>query len=307
MKQKGFSIKLVLLFIAAKLGSGSWWSSRCVRISDINNRTSSISDFTKSFSFCQSSKHIDSEGGSSFSFLGWWCQRSKVRIPCRYLISVKVKKKKTSVWINGADSETYTWGHKGRVGRSGCSWAIRAGESEALSSLSLLDGDRLNARDALTAFLSLCGLSSCSLPACLLASNAPVEEQGRGSFAAACVSLNAHVNICKPQRKSIPERRNSSNRLWVHSLFYSRRMGDIKVRAYRTIRRTWAPVWWSWTDPTLNQHISDVKAGTEVCNNLGQNTKAAVLFKKGSSASISTLSVPVSKCWYNTSSQLQSF
>lgn len=74
-------------------------------------------------------------------------------------------------------------------------------------------------------------------------------EQGRGSFASACMSLIGHVNICKPWRKSIVEERNSSNRLWEHSLFYSRRMGDTRIRAYRTIRRIRAAVWWGSIEP----------------------------------------------------------
>lgn len=141
------------------------------------------------------------------------------------------------------------------------SWAIRTGKSELLSSRSLLDSDRPTAREALTASLSPCSLSSSSLPACLQASNAPGEEQGRGSFAAAWMSLSGHVNICKPQRKSIEERRNSSNCLWVHSLFYSRKMGDIKVRAYGTIGRTWAAFWWSWIEPNIEPVHIRCKSG----------------------------------------------
>lgn len=76
-------------------------------------------------------------------------------------------------------------------------------------------GQLLTVREPPTSFLSLCSLSAGSHPACLLASNARRREQGRGSSEKACMSLAIHVNICKPQRKSIAERRNSSNSVSV--------------------------------------------------------------------------------------------
>lgn len=88
--------------------------------------------------------------------------------------------------------------------------------------LSVIDSDGAAVREAGTAHLSPGSLSSGSHPACLLASNAQRRRP--------CVSRCSHANICKPQWKSIAERRNSSKPASVHEgLFYRGRVGDMKT------------------------------------------------------------------------------